>query len=146
MSAGGPIERSPDAQVRVGMKRTWSAGTSAIDLSPLELSEPLAVGVPRFHPKPPLCARVLAGNAAWREELVPKAPSSTGAEREARASLRPVKRDGTRWRGELPDGAALGWAGLLERDRTRARLAPIAPCLRGPPGRVVVPPAGTTPV
>ena len=44
-----------------------------------------------------------------------KVPSSTDAQREARASLRRVKRDGKRGCDELPDDAPLGWAELLKR-------------------------------
>jgi hypothetical protein len=46
---------------------------------------------------------------------VPKVPSSSDAEREARASLRLVKRLGKRGRDKLPDDAPLGWAELLKR-------------------------------
>ena len=42
--------------------------------------------------------------------MVPKVPSSTEAEREARASLRLVKRDAKRGRNKLPDDAPLGWS------------------------------------
>ena len=52
-----------------------------------------------------LYAGVLAGNARWRTEVVPKRPTSTDAQREARASLRLVKRD----------DAPLAWAELLKR-------------------------------
>ena len=61
-----------------------------------------------FLSSPPL-------NAAWRKDVVPKVPTSTDAQREARASLRLVKRDGKRGRDKLPDDAPLGWAELLKR-------------------------------
>ena len=85
-----------------------------------------------------LYAGVLAGNAAWRAEVVPKVPRSTEAEqgegpvarqgpRPARscegrlmtgmkARTRPttantfVKRDAKRGRDKLPHDAPLGWA------------------------------------
>ena len=113
--AVGRIERLPDGRVRIGMKRTRSDGTSAIELSPLELTEKLAAIVPPFRSNQLLYAGVLAGNAAWRSEVVPKVPTSTDAQREARASLRLVKRDGKRGRDKLPDDAPLGWAELLKR-------------------------------
>ena len=91
--AADRIERLPDGRVRVAMKRTWSDGTSEI--------EPYA--------------GVLAGNAAWRSEVVPRVPSSDEANQEARAALRLVKRDGKRGRDKLPDNAPLGWAELLKR-------------------------------
>ena len=108
--AVGRIERLPDGRVRIGMKRTWSDGPSVTELSPLELTEKLAAIVPPFRSNQILYAGVLAGNAAWRSEVVPKVPTSTDAQREARASLRLVKRDGKRGRGKLPDDAPLGWS------------------------------------
>jgi hypothetical protein len=40
------IERRPDGRVRIGMKRLWSHGPGAIEVSPLELAEKLAAIVP----------------------------------------------------------------------------------------------------
>ena len=111
--AAGRIERLQDGRVRIGMKRVWSDGTSAVEFSPLELTERLAALVPPFRANQLLYAGVLAGNAAWRAEVVPRVPSSTEAEREARASLRLVKRDAKRRR--RPDDPPLGWAELLKR-------------------------------
>ncbi len=113
--AVGRIERLPDGRVRIGMKRVFSDGTSAIELSPLELTEKLAAIVPPFRANQLLYAGVLAGNARWRKEVVPKVPTSTDAQREARASLRLVKRDGKRGRDKRPDDAPLAWAELLKR-------------------------------
>ncbi len=48
-------------------------------------------------------------------EVVPKVPTSSEAEREARASLRLVKRDAKRGRDKLPDDAPPGWGELLKR-------------------------------
>ncbi len=81
----------------------------------MELTERLAARVPPFRSNQLLYAGILAGNAAWRAEVVPKVPSSTDAEREARASLRLVKRGAKRGRDKLPDDAPLGWAELLKR-------------------------------
>lgn len=92
--AEGRIERLPDGRVRIGMKRVWSDGTSAVEFSPLELTERLAALVPPFRANQLLYAGVLAGNAAWRAEVVPKVPSSTEADREARASLRLLRSTG----------------------------------------------------
>ena len=113
--AAARIERLPDGRVRVGMKRVWSDGTSAIELSCLELTEKLAAIVPPFRSNQLLYAGILAGNAAWRAEVVPKVPSSDEAKQEARAALRLVKRDAKRGRDKLPDDAPLGWAELLKR-------------------------------
>lgn len=109
------IERLEDGRVRVGMKRVWSDGTGAIELSALELCEKLAAIVPPARANQVLYAGVLAGNAAWRAEVVPKVPSSTEAEREARASLRLVKRAAKRGRVKVADDAPPGWAELLRR-------------------------------
>lgn len=70
--AADRTDRLPDGRVRVEMKRVWSDGTSAIELSPLELTEKLAALVPPFRSNQLLYAGVLAGNAAWRGEVVPK--------------------------------------------------------------------------
>lgn len=113
--AADRTDRLPDGRVRVEMKRVWSDGTSAIELSPLELTEKLAALVPPFRSNQLLYAGVLAGNAAWRGEVVPKVPSSDEARQEARAALRLVKRDAKRGRDKLPDDAPLGWAELLKR-------------------------------
>ena len=109
------IERLADGRVRIGMKRVWSDGTSAIELTPLELTEKLAALVPPFRANQLLYAGVLAGNAAWRSEVVPKVPSSDEAAREARAKLRLVKRDARGGRTTLLDHARPGWAELLKR-------------------------------
>lgn len=71
--------------------------------------------MPPFRSNQLLYAGVLAGNAAWRGEVVPKVPSSDEARQEARAALRLVKRDAKRGRDKLPDDAPLGWAELLKR-------------------------------
>ncbi|MSQ03199.1 MAG: hypothetical protein EXR71_15130 [Myxococcales bacterium] len=60
-------------------------------------------------------AGILAGNAAWRSEVVPKVPSSSEAEREARASLRLAKRGAARGRDKVAGDAPAGWAELLKR-------------------------------
>jgi len=109
------IERLEDGRVRVGMKRAWSDGTGAIELSALELCEKLAAIVPPARANQVLHAGVLAGNAAWRAEVVPKVPSSTAAEREARASLRLVKREEKAGRVKVAGDAPPGWAELLRR-------------------------------
>ena len=43
--------------------------------------------VPPARANQVLHAGILAGNVAWRSEVVPKVPSSSEAEREARAAL-----------------------------------------------------------
>ncbi len=58
---------------------------------------------------------MLAGNAAWRKEVVPKVPTSTEADQVARAALKLVKRDGRRRRAEAGQPEPRGWADLLRR-------------------------------
>jgi len=113
--AVGRIERLENGRVRVGMKRVWSDGTAAIEVSPLELTERLAALVPPARANQVLYKGGLAGNAAWRKEVVPKRPSSTEAEREARLALRLTKAAAKRGREKVANDAALGWAELLKR-------------------------------
>ena len=47
--AVGRLERLADGTVRLGMKRAWSDGTTAIELSPVELVEKLAAIIPSRH-------------------------------------------------------------------------------------------------
>jgi hypothetical protein len=98
------------------MKRVWSDGPGAIELSPLELAEKLAAIVPPPRANQVLNHGVHAGNAAWRKEEVPKAASSREAEREARLSLRLVKK-GRKGRvdGPVPGAGAFCCAELLKR-------------------------------
>jgi hypothetical protein len=86
------LERLPDGRVRVGMKRIWSDGTGAVEFTVLEFTEKLAAIVPPARANQVLYGGVLAGNAAWREEIVPKVPTSESARAEARLSLKLVKR------------------------------------------------------
>jgi hypothetical protein len=149
------FERLADGRGRVGLKRVWSDGTTAIELSPLELVEKLAAIVPpprvnqvRYH-------GVLAGNAAWRAEVVPKVPTSSAAEEEARRARRLSTHRGPRFGREAPGGADLlwrvfqvdGWAcpacGGRMRLRMVVNLAPAAKRIatgllrsRAPPGAV----------
>jgi serine/threonine protein kinase len=150
-----PAQRLADGRGRVGLKRVWSDGTTAIELSPLELVEKLAAIVPpprvnqvRYH-------GVLAGNAAWRAEVVPKVPTSSAAEEEARRARRLSTHRGPRFGREAPGGADLlwrvfqvdGWACPACGGRMRLRmvvdLAPAAKRIatgllrsRAPPGAV----------
>jgi hypothetical protein len=112
--ATGRLERLPEGRVRVGMKRTWSDGTTAIDLSPLELCEKLAALVPPPRANQVVYAGVLAANASWRAEVVPKVPSSTAAEAVARAARRLVKRAAGMPGVPTPERPA-SWAELLHR-------------------------------
>lgn len=110
----GRLERLPNGRVLLGLKREWSDGTTGIELSPLEFVEKLAAIVPPPRANQTLYAGVLAGNAAWRSEVVPKVPTSTQAERDARAALKLVKAEDRRARGERAEQRRC-WAELLRR-------------------------------
>lgn len=111
--AVGRIERRADGTVRIGFKKAWSDGTSGIELSPLELAEKLAAIVPPPRAHTIVYAGVLAGNAAWRAEVVPQVPTSEEADREARRA-RKLTRPKVAGKDEKRDDAP-GWADLLKR-------------------------------
>jgi len=96
------------------MKRVWSDGTGAIDLTPLEFVAKLAAIIPPPRANQVLYSGVLAGNAALRPEVVPKVPTSTAAEQAEREALKLVKAEN---RGSRSDRAEqrLCWAELLRR-------------------------------
>jgi hypothetical protein len=110
----GRLERLPDGRVRVGMKRVFSDGTGAIDLTPLEFVAKLAAIIPPPRANQVVYSGILAGNAAWRPEVVPKVPTSTEAARAERAALRLVKAEDRKATSERAE-QALCWAELLRR-------------------------------
>lgn len=112
--AVGRLERLDDGTVRLGMKRAWSDGSTAIELSPLELTEKLAAIIPPPRANQTLYAGILAGNAAWRAEVVPKVPTSTEAQIAERLALKLVKRGRKTSLNPRRDDA-LCWAELLRR-------------------------------
>ena len=97
------LSRKPDGTIVVGMKRVWSDGTAAVEFSPMELTERLCALVPPPYSNQVIYRGVLAGNAAWRSEVVPKPPKYKPRERLTR---------------RLPKGLPSerpGWADLLWR-------------------------------
>ena len=94
------------------MKRIWSDGTGAVEFTVLEFTEKLAALIPPPRANQVLYSGVLAGNAGWRKEVVPKVPTSESAKAEARLSLKLVKR---RKEGATTGEDTLGWADLLKR-------------------------------
>ena len=83
--AVGRVERLEDGTVRISMQRTWSDGTTAIDLSPTELVEKLAAIVPPPRAHTIVYAGVLAGNAASPRKLTRR--PSAGTDRPGWAEL-----------------------------------------------------------
>jgi Putative transposase/Transposase zinc-binding domain len=112
----GRIERTLEADgrsvVRVGMKRVFRDGTSAIECSPMEFVEKLAALIPPPRANQVIYSGILAGNAALRAEVIPKVPTSTEAQQTARAALKLASSAGRRSRRAEQ---ALGWAELLQR-------------------------------
>ena len=107
------LERLPDGRVRLGMKRIWSDGTAAVEFSAQEFTERLAALVPPPRANQVLYGGVLAGNAAWRAEVVPKVATSDEARATARAELRLVRRAAKRARNAGDEAPC--WAELLKR-------------------------------
>lgn len=101
-----------DTLVRLGMKRVFSDGTGAIELSPGEFVEKLAALIPPPRANLVIYSGILAGNAALRAEVVPKVATSTEAERAARAVKKLTKQEAKRSRRAEE---ALCWAELLQR-------------------------------
>jgi hypothetical protein len=90
------LQRRDDVSVVVGLKRVWTDGTSALVFSPAELVERLVDLAP-----PPLANQVIyrgvvAANAAWRAEVVPRpqpeSPEAAKARRAKRLTLHPRMR------------------------------------------------------
>jgi hypothetical protein len=98
--------------VRIGMKRMYSDGTHAIELTPQGLAEKLAALIPHPRVNQIIYSGILAGNAAWRGEVVPKVPTSTEAQRVERAAKRLTRPGATR--SERAE-QRLTWAELLPR-------------------------------
>jgi len=107
------LERLPDGRVRLGMKRIWSDGTAAVEFSAQEFTERLAALVPPPRANQVLYGGVLAGNAAWRAEVVPKVATSDEARATERAELRLVRRAAKRARNTGDEAPC--WAELLKR-------------------------------
>ena len=94
----------------VGLKRVWSDGTSALVYSPSELVERLVALVPPPRANQVIYRGVLAANAAWRAEVVPRPPAETPNEAKARRAKRLTRWPRMRLAGERPS-----WSDLLER-------------------------------
>jgi hypothetical protein len=110
--AAGRVERLDDGNVRVGLKRAWSDGSTAIELTPTELAGRLAALVPPPRAHQVVYAGVLAGHAAWRKEVVPRPPQMDDAAR-AEARARKLARKGNT--SDRDEDVTPGWAELLRR-------------------------------
>ena len=104
------LERREDGTVVVSLKRAWSDGTTALELSPLEFVERLVAIIPPPRANTIVYRGVLAGNAAWRKEVIPAPKAETPQAVEARRASRLSRK----LRGKVERERA-GWAELLER-------------------------------
>jgi hypothetical protein len=116
------LQRRDDGSVVVGFRRVWSDGTAAIVLSPLELVERLVALVPPPRANQVIYRGVLAGNAAWRAEVVPSPPPETPEAAKARRAKRPR---GTRACGSQGSdrAGATCWSGCSACTASRAPAA-----------------------
>ncbi len=94
----------------VQLKSVWSDGTSAIVFSPLERVERLIALIPPPRANQVVYRGVLAGNATWRAEVVPKPKPETPDAAAARRAQRLTRRPRLDLTGERPS-----WAELLKR-------------------------------
>ena len=102
------IEESPDGGVVLHLRRPWSDGTTAIELSRLELTQRLAAQVPPPRMHQLFYTGILGRRATWRREVTPRPPRPCGQDacsREA-AKLRRSGSGRSRW---------FPWAALLSR-------------------------------
>ena len=104
------LQRREDGSVVVQLKSVWSDGTSAIVFSPLELVERLIALIPPPRANQVVYRGVLAGNATWRAEVVPKPKPETPDAAAARRAQRLTRRPRIDLAGERPS-----WAELLKR-------------------------------
>lgn len=104
--AKGRLSQGADGTVVLGLKKAWSDGTTAVKFDPVDFVSKLAALVPPPRKNTTLYRGVLAANAAWRAEVVPKPPAPTREEKLARKGRKLARKP--RWQG-------LGWADLLER-------------------------------
>ena len=82
------LQRRDDGNVVVGLERVWSDGTSALEFSPSELVERLVALVPPPRANQLIYRGVVAANAAWRAEVVPRPPAETSEAAQARRAKR----------------------------------------------------------
>ena len=108
--AAARLERRDDGTVVVGLKRVWSDGSTALVFTPLELVERLVAIVPPPRANQVVYRGVLAGNAGWRKEVVPKPRPETQEAAAVRRAKRLSRRPRLRFEGERPS-----WDELLKR-------------------------------
>jgi hypothetical protein len=103
------LSERDDGNLVLRLKTPWRNGTTAIVLSPSELLQRLAAIIPRPRVHQLTYHGVLAGNAAWRSQIVPTPPEAPARGCLHTARTRP-ERDRSKWRGRW-----IAWAQLLFR-------------------------------
>ena len=104
------LERREDGMVMVGLKRVWSDGSTALLFTPLELTERLVALVPPSRANQIVYRGVLAGNAKWRREVIPRPRPETPEAAAERRAKRLSRRPRLHFEGERPS-----WDDLLRR-------------------------------
>ena len=104
------LERQADGTVELSLKRAWSDGTTSFLFSPLELTERLVAIIPPAKANQILYRGVLAGNAAFRKEIVPRPKEELPEEAAARRSKRLTRHPRIKIEGERAS-----WHELLQR-------------------------------
>jgi hypothetical protein len=95
-----------DGQVVLRLRHPWADGTTHVTFEPTAFLERLAVLVPRPRINLLLYYGVLAAHAAWRAEVVARAPSGGAA---------PAARESDNAAATSPGPAGRRWADLMRR-------------------------------
>lgn len=93
---GDRLAVAAGGRVVLGLRHPWADGTTHVAFEPTAFLERLAVLVPRPRINPPLYHGVLAAHAAWRSDVVPRAPAGEAApvrNRTMPPQRRPVRPD-----------------------------------------------------
>ena len=106
------LEKGPDGNLTLRLKRPWSDGTTCVIFSPTELIEKLIPLIPRPRCHLTLYSGVLAPAAGWREFVVPE-PAENKQKRPLTASSE--HNDGNPARIEGHRRRWIPWADLLHR-------------------------------
>ena len=99
------LSETREGRVRIALKRPWSDGSTAIELTRLEFLERLVAQIPPPRAHSVLYGGVLAARSKLRAQVVP--PRAPGRA-EGKAVLRLT-------RGPVPGSRWVPWAELLER-------------------------------
>ncbi len=91
------VEVLPDGRVRIQLKRAWSDGTAAVDLTRMELAERLVALVPPLRANQVHYHGVLASRSRLRERVCPAPPAARQAPASVGRRLSKEPRGRSRW-------------------------------------------------